>query len=265
MLDIRHRKITKTEGTYVHITAYTPDESATIVPDAPDASESDLDTMPPKKGHHIVDYDATIKITGNHLIMCLNGIHENHIKNYLNQILNKAIQSTPNLEFDLSRKADIQKIKLIQKEGVKHIDLNVDLYHATLEHEHRKSAQNKFGYKITETLKALGLRDETRSSLEKSENLRAKLLIRVDGRGKDKSPIGYERLQDVARNLLDSQDGDDFLIITKNNKKIRSNEISLSKTVDILGDGGKAISYQQAWSEQKKYFNELLETQALEL
>jgi hypothetical protein len=83
------------------------------------------------------------------------------------------------------------------------------------------------------------------------------LSIRADGRIRTNAGSGFQRLQEIARQIIETEEeGDDYTIITKDNQRITPKELILQKTLSLPA-AGKSVSRQPTWDELQTFFNEL--------
>jgi hypothetical protein len=155
--------------------------------------------------------------------------------------------------------ADVNKVKLIKAQGVKEIEIRATMFEATASYQRRK----------TQALGTLGAAAKHLKALLGKENdvtndaLKILLSLKVDRRLKG-IPLGEKRIEQLAADLLDNQEGhDDFTIITKSGQRISREEIYMRITVPIKGVG-KSVDREAAWKELRSFYLSLEKAGALE-
>jgi hypothetical protein len=259
-LRLAHIKKSSKGGFYLHLTADTPGEAASIVPTiALTSEEIQISKTAPPANAEFMDGDAFVFIKEDHVCLCTTGMHDTTIRLFLHHLFREAKIRQDATKFDLQKIADISKLKLLQTQGVKEIELRSMLYQATADYTRRK----------TQTLGMLGAAAKQIKSILAMENdvntdaLRVALTLKVDRRRKGIT-LGEKRIKSLAINLIkDQESDDDYVIITKDNQKIGPSEIFMRSTVSIDSDG-KTVQRDKAWIELKAFYDMLENSGALE-
>jgi hypothetical protein len=241
-------------GVFIHIAAYTPGEQASVVPRTSGVSSGQLQTTDPPDGCEFMDGDTTIFVSADHVILCSSSLHEKQAERYMIRIIDKAGLPPQASQFAITRVANADKIKMIQKQGVKSINLNSSLYSATLDYIERTTVSKKLASGIAEQLIAIFKKDDVDTDLENAENLSVSLKLSFDSRKKGAS-FSRERLETLANQLVTEND-DGFTISTLSGESIKSDDIILRKKV-TLQRFGKSVYCADAWAELETYFYEL--------
>src|SRR5439155_7178785 len=134
--DGRSAKIAKTDdntagGLFVHLATETPGEPASVVPKvAPTASALDLTTEQPPADGEWLDGDAFVYVNGDHVCLCTTALHEKSVSNFLRYLFEKAKLPRLYRDFELMKVADIGKVALMHKQGVRELEIRGSLYKA---------------------------------------------------------------------------------------------------------------------------------------
>lgn len=91
-----------------------------------------------------MDGDAFLYINGNDVCMCLTGLRDGSIREYLCDLFKKAALGDNAAKFDLQKVANIDKIKMLHKQGVKEIELRATMFQATHQYEVKKKRLAEF-------------------------------------------------------------------------------------------------------------------------
>ncbi len=261
VLECRKHQNQASLGVFLHIAAYSPGEHASVVPMTSGTQPADVTTTPPPDQCEFMDGDIMALVVGNHVLLCSSNLHEKKAERYMVEVIDAAKIDTNASKFALSKKADVDKVRLIQSQGVKSINLNATLFDATLDHLERTTVRKRIGGKLMDEIKALILEDQDAAELEGAENLSAHVILKYDSRRTD-STIGRQSIESLASQMI--EDGDDgFTIETLGGEKIKGTDITLRKTVS-LPKHGKSVFCGDAWRALEQYYYELRDGGLLE-
>lgn len=241
-------------GVFIHIAAYTPGEKASVVPALRGVASGEVETAPPPEHCEFMDGDIMALIVGNDVLLCSTNLHEKRAQKYMQEIILAAGIDKKSSQFGLCKKANIDKLKLIQKQGVKSVNLNVSLFDASVEHLHRNTIKKKLGGGLMDEIKALLSIDKKITEINDAENLTAQILLTYDSRRK-KGIIGRQRIEKIARQMIE-EDDEGFSIKTLSGETIRGSDIALKKSVS-LPKHGKSVFCGEAWRALESYYYEL--------
>jgi hypothetical protein len=246
--------------TLVHVTYYVPKQPTSLVPDPSSQSASETVERNPPPRHSFMEGDVFLLIRNNDVILCSSGAREGAAKRYLAEMLAKCnIDETVELE----QVANVDKVALIRQEGVKRIRLGASVFKASYDYLQRKTKKTEWMGKTAEEFMRIfgGNALENLDELKAYDHLRVKLEVSFDDRKKD-GHLAAESLTTAACSMLDSDD-EGFVIETKGGKKLSSEDIKVSKKVD-LNDHGNSVSCEHAWAEMNEYYDELNDNAVLE-
>ena len=263
----QHTSIAKAQdassgGLYLHITADTPGEAASVVPKAKTgATVVDLKTEKPPPGTEWLDGDAFLYLRDDHVCMCSTGIRDGAVSWFLHELFKKAQLRKDAIRFELMKAADISKLKLLHSQGVRELEIRATLYKATAEYEKRKA-------QVTGTLGLIG-RHTRRAFLNKpydvtADGLRVMLTLKADKRFAKDFSVGQKRIEALATDVVrNTEDHDEYVIITKTGQKISPKEIFMSSKVSI-DSKGKTVDRDKAWAECSQFFSVLTASGVIE-
>jgi hypothetical protein len=119
-------------GFFLHITADTPGERASVVPKVKkDAEELDVGTIAAPDNAEFMDGDAFLYVKGDHVCLCTTGLRDGAVRLFLYEFFDKAGLGDHATKFELMKAANVDKLKMLRTQGVKEIALNASLYQAT--------------------------------------------------------------------------------------------------------------------------------------
>jgi len=256
-------------GLLVHLTSETPGEAASVVPKA-DAKTTQLDLKserPLAEGEWL-DGDAFLFVKDDHVCICTTEMRDGAIHQYLFELFKKAKLHEDSIKFELLKVADMSKIKMLHKQGVKELELRATMYKASADYEKRKgNATGLPGFVAKQVRALIGQPNDVTP-----DGLRVFLSIRTDRRfGPKALALGESRIEalaaDVVRNQPKAGDKDkkyyDYVIKTGTGQRITPDEIYMKTTVAIDADG-KTVRCNKVWKELTIFFDDLEESGALE-
>jgi hypothetical protein len=228
-----------------------------LVPFPSKAKSRDTSQESPPHDHNFLESDIFFVLSGNHLVLCPSGARESVALSYINYILRKVGEDKLTTRFSIESVANIDKVKLLQSEGVKKIALNASLYEATMDYTERTTTKMTLLNGIAEEFVALFAEDKNHKLREigELENLSVKVEISFDAR-KRGGEIGRERLEATASKLLGEDESEGFTIVTSDGKKLTANEVRINQKVS-LPTHGSSVSRHEAWSSLAGYLEDL--------
>jgi hypothetical protein len=261
VLECRRHQTQASLGVLLHIAAYTPGEHASVVPMTSGTQTADIATTPPPDKCEFMDGDIMALVAGNHVLLCSSNLHEKKAERYMVEIIEAAKIDANASKFGLCKKADVDKVRLIQSQGVRSINLNATLFDATLDQIERTTVRKKISGKLMDEIKALVFEDKDAEQLEQAENLSAQVILKYDSRRKGCS-LGRQSIESLANQMI--EDGDEgFTIETLSGETIKGGDITLRKTVSIAKHG-KSVFCSEAWRALEQYYYELRDGGLLE-
>lgn len=251
-------------GILVHLAFYTPKQHSSLVPVPSKAKSKNTSSIAPPEKHNYLDGDIFFLVKGNHIVLCPSGARESVALSYINQVLRKQAPENVVTRYSIEPVAKIDKVKLLQQEGVKKIALNSSLYEATMAYTERTTTKMSLLNSVAEEFLGLFKKDSDKElqNLGEMENLSVKLEISFDSRKKD-GELGRQRLQETANMLISDEEDQGFTIITGGDNRLTADEIRISDKVSLTPHGN-SVSRQSAFEALKIYMQDLYEAGVLE-
>ncbi len=249
-----------TGGLRLHITTETEGEAASFIPKPPPAStEFALGTQPPPANAEWLDGDAFLYVLDNHVCICTTSMSDSAVKVFLWEYFKKAKLPDDAAKFDLLKKADITKIKLLRTQGVKEVEIRASMFKATATYQARKShIMSSLGAVAKHVKAVLGKPHDVNP-----DALQVILTLKTDEREKGLA-IGEKEIENIAADIVRHAAADDnYAIITKTGQKITPEELFVKTAVSIDRDG-KTVNRDNAWEELVKFFDGLKNDGVLE-
>ncbi|BAQ69456.1 hypothetical protein NHU_02304 [Rhodovulum sulfidophilum] len=247
----------------MHCGRYTDGQGVGTIPTVP-AAEVEVGERAPEEGENFLNSDLMALISGNHVI-CMNcGRNAGSLRIYLQQLFRKAGMPDDSRQFELVRVGSPDKLALIEAEGVKSIDLEVDISEAAA----FEVVDGHGGGGIWQSIKqnfggafaAVTARDETLEQLRTAERGTVKVSINVPKGDLNTAKHG---LDDFAGEVAEDEESDAFVIHLRNGGTIKPKEVSVRKQVK-LASAANSVSVFQAWDAMETYMGELREIGQLE-
>lgn len=261
LLTLAKHKREANEGVFVHITADTPGESASVVPrHSEPVDEIDVGTTPPPEHAEFMDGDAFLYIRGNDLFLCTTSLQEQIVQYFLVEYFKAAAIRDDSTRFVFMKVADISQLKLLRKEGVREVELSATVFEATAHYQARKDQAYGVLGKIGKAIKPLMGANEHDVN---QDGLRVMLSLKTDGR-RSGVKVGAKRIEDFAAHLVNQKKtGDEFVIVTRRGKRITPKETFVRSHVKIDA-AGKSVAVDKAWRELRSFYLSLADSGILE-
>ncbi|MEK8086889.1 hypothetical protein WNB94_10750 [Aquabacterium sp. A3] len=252
------------QGFCMHIASYVPHQATSLVPFPSRASARNTTPQSPPDKHNYLEGDIFVVIRGNHIVLCPSGARESVAISYMTHALRRSGKDKLITHFSVEPVVSIDKMKIIQQEGVKKIALNASLYEASTDYLERKTTKmTLLNGLANEVLTLFAKDDDDRlKDVDEFENLSVRVEISFDSR-KRGGEIGRERLERTAEKVISDNEDDGFQIITGGGKKFTPNSIRINEPVS-LSVFGNSVEREKAWDSLKKYLDSLHESGALE-
>ena len=127
-----------------------------------------------------MDGDIIVFAKGNDLCICATSLHAGAIGAYCDELFRKAKLGDDATKFDLQKVANVDKLKMIEEQGVKEIDLTATLDEASVKYVKRKTAIGGGLRVLGRHLNAILRKDEPAAR----DNIRVGIVLKTDGRMK---------------------------------------------------------------------------------
>ena len=249
------QKSEKRGGLYIHVAAETPgDLASTLLRAAEKSSSDEVGTASPPRGTEYMDGDIIFYVKNNDLCLCATGLHEAAIMAYCDELFRKAELGEEAIKYELRKVANIDKMKLIESQGVKEIELGTTLNEASIKYMKRTTVAEGALKVLGKHLRAVFRGDKPDSS----DNIRFGIVLKTDGR-MEGEVLGEKRLRAAAKELIGSKGKEAYTIVTKSNQRIGPDEIFIRKQVGI-DRHGKSVNRDKACKALREFYVELVKT-----
>lgn len=235
------------------MTAETEGEAASYIPKAlPTKTEFALKTQAPPANAEWLDGDAFIYVIDNHVCICTTAVSDSAVKTFIYEYFKKAKLPAGADKFELLKKADISKIKLLRTQGVKEVEIRASMFKATASFQNRKAhAISALGV-VGKHIKAILGRPHDVNP----DALQVILTLKTDEREKG-LVLGEKEIENIAADIVrNAQADDNYVIITKTGQRITPDEMFVKTTVPIERDG-KTVQREDAWVALVNFFTDL--------
>jgi hypothetical protein len=247
-------------GHFLHITAETPGEPASVIPKATaTATAVDVATTAPPPDTEFMDGDAFLYVRGNDICMCTTGMRVGGMEYFLKALFSAAKIRRDANQFEIMNALDAHKIEILQRGGVREIEMRGTLFRASVDYGKRKGQTVSAMDVVAKHFRALFGKENDVTE----DSLRVMVTLKIDKR-RHGIAIGHKRLEELATNLVENQqDEDEYTIITERNEQIKPKDILLRISADI-DSVGKSVDRDHAWAAPLQYFEELKSEGAFE-
>ncbi|WP_095139518.1 hypothetical protein [Pseudomonas sp. Irchel s3a10] len=250
------------DGRLYHFTMYSPgSKTATLTPKAATKKDEEVGAKPPA-GREFKSGECYLYVCGHNVLFCAHGLTPSRAVQYIFMLLKSNGYDTESFKF--SPIGNIDKLKLLNEQGVKSIRLNVSAYKLSLPKK-KGSWLAKALAPVGNELSALVSKDVNRSEEKALEDLMVSIEIGLEGnsRATDESK---ETVVDLASEILEDDDGydlDSFTIMTRENTPITGGDVKLHTTVRPEKDGS-SLNYVNIWDAMGVYYTQLKRQKLLE-
>ena len=252
----------KKGGIYLHIVFWTDDQPASLVPKNTSKDSAELSEQAPPSHADYMEGHGMFFVSGDHCLIMSSGLIYLKIEKYLKTLFRKGKKEIPGLPedvdgFRLVDASNTDVMKQINKDGgVKEVRLRIANLHDS---ENDDSSSNLFDRSRRFLREQVTSLEEQRALLEASENMRAEIVISCTKRKANLEPRILEDMFGDHRYEPDEEDhGNTFSIETMEGKKVRRNQLVLSKRV-VLQVHANRIDHKEAWEKMRDNFLELQE------
>jgi len=237
----------------LHLVAFTPEDTISIVPNAQqDALDADLRLVSPPDESHFLDGELFLLVAENNVLVCRSGLSEKALVSYIIHLAHKAGYENEHTIFELMKRADIDQLELINREGVRQVTMRSVAYKTSIDYITEQSRGLKvIGGIWNEMQTVFGLEHETDP---RDADLKVEAIVKFDKRRG--SEVSQRQIEVMAKSLINDDNDIDFTIETLSGKKIRAADMVLSKSVR-LDQFGKSVHHLTAWGALQSYYREL--------
>lgn len=236
----------------LHIAFYEPTSTANTVPSPSEEITVEIDSIEPPKNQNWMDGGACILVYENDIISCPCTMGNSAAFKHLKLLIADNFNLNPSC-MSFMPTANEDKIKLINKEGVSYIDLNLNLYKASLEYAKLKDRKTKdqIALGLIDALKDLFNRDDD-TDIRELANMKVGLTFNLNNENK---PISSKQLCELGTAFInDEKEG--YSIKTQSGNTITFDDLKIKKPIKV-DRNGKTMNTRSAWNCLKNYYVEL--------
>ncbi|WP_027390876.1 hypothetical protein [Chrysiogenes arsenatis] len=227
-------------GIFLHIGLYRPNQPTSIIPQpSPQSPATDLSVCPPPDGHDYLSGDIFVLIKNNHVILCPSGVHESIATSYLSSVLLSVDQHELAESYTVDPIVNTDNLRILNREGVKEIELSGALYSASVEHIERTTVQRKLFGSLAQEIRGMFASDVTPNGIE---NLNVRVTISFDSRKKESKLTAASRVADIAKKIVaDEPEDDGFKIVTGKGNHLSARQMRVSEKVQLRLEGNTVV------------------------
>lgn len=240
--------------TLLHLVAYTPDDQISVVPRAGEEQAADLALIDAPEDTEFLDGEIMLLVKDNDVAICRSGLGEGALYSYVLQLADRHGLDSTDVAFQLMKRADVDKLAMIQREGVKRLSMNSLAHEASVARARRETVREAVLGNLLDEIKAILGVDERIP--QDAENLKVEVLLTFDKRRG--TEIDQRQLSFLAQQMLEEDEDEGFMIETLSGRKFRANDIVLSEPVRITSFG-KSIHHMEAWGALREFYRKLSE------
>jgi len=240
-------------STLLHIIAYTPDDPLSVVPQVGNVAAADLELLEAPPDTEFLDGQLMLLVKDNDVVMCRSGLGEAAFVSYVVQLAARRRIDAQHASFHLMKRADIDKLELIRRDGVKAISMNAVARQASVDHVERTSVRKRILGDVWDEISAiLGIEREVPPD---AENVMVEVLLSFNKR--QGTELDQRQLAAIAEMVLEEEEQEEgFMIETLAGRKLRAQDIVLSKPVRLPAVG-KSVRHVDAWGALREFYTEL--------
>ncbi|MEP6343823.1 MAG: hypothetical protein ABJ275_10965 [Maricaulaceae bacterium] len=226
------------------------DESAIGLADSKTSNETiDVEEFDVPKDKAWLDSEVVLYIVKNHVIACNIGNNEKAISTIITDLAKSGDILADDKHLVLSDVPNKLTIEHVHKVGVKHIDLDISSYLASLDYVKSKKADRTIFSSIFQS--PISPEDVTRRT--KSTG---RLFLSRGGKFKKEEIAQDEWLTKIGADIL-SEGVEDYTITLEDGNQISSSKLRVNKTVSLNKKGNNTFSREHAHLALLEYYDEL--------
>lgn len=232
----------------MHVIGYTPDDLIQVVPLA---APQGLQLAEAPADMEFLDGEMMLHVRDDNVLICRCGLPDGAFMAYVEHVALAAGFEPDVSRTVLGKRIDLDKMALIEREGVHRLKLNAVAHSVSVDAVQRETVRKRLAGTVFDELRdLLGLEEEIP---EEAENLKVEVSLSFDKR--HGTAIDKESLQRLAETVLE-QDDNGFSIETMTGRKVRAADILLSKSV-VMEPYGKSVHHLEAWQHLAAFDAEL--------
>ncbi len=211
--------------------------------------------------HEFINGEAYLLFKDHHVVFCSHGLTLITVQNYLNNFLHN--ENTDD-GFEFTNVANINKLQLLNRNGVKAFNFSASMYKITQDELNRK-AEDKNRSHISSLFNKFiqNAKDEFSKELtEEEQKILQELQVDVSVRliGNSRASLEAQKFvkAEAQEMLADEELPPEVAFITGNDETVKSSEIQLHKTITVQKlNQSNSLQHEDAWLGLGDYFDEL--------
>lgn len=242
----------------IQIVNYTDRQSVGVLSMDDSPENEDVGERPPDEGTNFLSGDMFAVISNDHLVTMNVPVNSSRFYNYLINLFSAANLGPQASQFTIQRRTDADKLAMIERFGVKRIDLKTGLQQATLDRIQQLNASpgmiSQLRAKALEAVRAVMGNDEE-YNLSDSENGYINLSLNLPKREIEEIK---EDIDEIARSAVENEGGDDqYVIHLGNGEQIKSNEVVMRSSIRVEKHAN-TVQTGDAWNKMHDYLRTLI-------
>lgn len=218
----------------------------------------DIGTRAPGLNENFVNTGFMAMISGNNVICLDCGPHASSLAQFLKGLIKKAGLPDEQSMFDLTRPADPNKIRMIQRIGVSRIDLNAEMSEVAantlLTNPNPTTMQTIVGG-IGRTLNAIVRKDRDLMEIANGPESRVSLSLSFS----KKDPVSVQQAAvKLAEDVIEEEEEGFTIHLADGKNTVKSNEVSIKQAIRVTRDANW-ISVTEGFQHLRKYRDKLEE------
>ncbi|MFU2059267.1 hypothetical protein ACLSZY_06760 [Avibacterium volantium] len=208
-----------------------------------------------------INGEAYLLFKDHHVIFCSHGLTLITVQNYLNNFLHN--ENTDD-SFEFCNVANIDKLQLLNRNGVKAFKFSASMYAITQNELNRKAnaaARSRISLlfnKFIQNAKDEFSKDLTEEEQKILQELQVDVSVRLIGNSRASLEAQKFVKTEAKEMLADEELPPEVEFVTGNNEKIKSSEIQLHKTITVQKlNNSNSLQHEDAWLSLSDYFDEL--------
>ncbi|SPZ07588.1 Uncharacterised protein [Pseudomonas luteola] len=257
---IQKRKIDGND-IYLHLIKFVPGEvAATVLPKAKSIDDLEL-PQAATKGREFKGGECFLLIRKHHMIFCSNGISTAKATLYIHLLHQK---NSKKVEFNFKVSTDLNKLAILEKEGVKSVKLNVHAFAVSIPTNRNGWFQKAVGA-IKDEISAIASKDLALSEEKALEDLIVSVELGLDG-NRRAAESARMTVKDIAKQIIETDESnecDSFVIMTQADTPIKPETLKLHDTIKVNKVNG-SLNHGEAWSGMETFLRNLTNGHLLE-
>lgn len=253
---------TKNKRLFLHFVEYAPGEkNSTLTPKIKKTNDTEVGHAPPA-GKEYKKGECFLVIVGCNILFCSNGLTHQKADLYIHKLFQAS-----GIKFEAFRfkaASNLDKVKLLQAQGVKSVKLNVSAYKLSLTPKTANTWIKKTFASMSAEFSAIAGKDQTRSEQKALEDMVVSIEVGLDGNNRA-TEDAKDTLTDFATEVLDNDlaNFDSFVIMTRDNTPITPDSIRLHSDFKV-SKSDTSIDTGETWRAMDKYLDSLATENLLE-